>query len=381
MIDWRDIKRGKTTDVYFLRTRKILGKLKKNPRVAMEISAERLPEGYSWAVFTGLEDVLRLLEGKPVDVYGLPEGSVFYPGEPVLTIEGRYREFGIYETAILGFLCQPSGIATKAARVKLAAGERVVLSFGARRMYPTIAPMIDRNAYIGGLDGVSVVKSAEVLGIEPKGTMPHALILIMGDTVKAAQAFDKYIEENVKRIVLVDTFSDEKFEALRVAEALGERLYAVRLDTPRSRRGDFRRIVEEVRWELDRHGFHHVKIFVSGGIDEYKIQELNDWVDAYGVGTAVSNAPVIDMSMDMVEVDGRPLAKKGKKSGKKKIFECECGMREVVPFEFETVICACGKKMKEKTEKLMENGKIIKPLPSIEELRERVKKEMKKCSL
>ncbi|RKZ20074.1 nicotinate phosphoribosyltransferase, partial [bacterium] len=98
MIDWRDIKRGKTTDVYFLRTRKILGKLKKNPRVAMEISAERLPEGYSWAVFTGLEDVLRLLEGKPVDVYGLPEGSVFYPGEPVLTIEGRYREFGIYET-------------------------------------------------------------------------------------------------------------------------------------------------------------------------------------------------------------------------------------------------------------------------------------------
>ena len=126
-----------------------------------------------------------------------------------------YTDFGALETSMLGLICQASGVATKAARCKKAADGRPVISFGARRMHPVIAPMVERNAFVGGCDGVSVIKSAEMIGEEASGTMPHALILLMGDTVTAARAFDEVIDKAVKRIVLVDTFNDEKVEALR----------------------------------------------------------------------------------------------------------------------------------------------------------------------
>lgn len=105
---------------------------------------------------------------------------------------------------------------------------------------------IERNAYIGGCDGVATIKSAELLKIEPSGTIPHTLILIMGDTVNAIVAFDEIIDKTIKRITLIDTFQDEKFEALRVAEKMGAKLFGIRLDTPGSRRGDFLAILEEI---------------------------------------------------------------------------------------------------------------------------------------
>ena len=108
----------------------------------------------------------------------------------------------------------------------------------------------------------------------------------------------------MRRVALIDTLQDEKFEAIRVAEALGKDLYAVRLDTPSSRRGDFFRILEEVRWELDIRGFEHVKILASGGIDEYEILRLNPLVDGYGVGTSIANAPVLSFALDIMEIEG-----------------------------------------------------------------------------
>jgi len=114
---------------------------------------------------------------------------------------------------------------------------------------------------------------------------------------------------------LIDTFNDEKFEAIRCAEALGERLTAVRFDTPSSRRGDMVELLREVRWELDIRGYKHVKLFVSGGLDEYEILQLNEVADAYGVGTAISNAPTINFAMDIVEIEGKPIAKRGKMAG------------------------------------------------------------------
>ena len=104
-----------------------------------------------------------------------------------------------------------------------------------------------------------------------------------------------------------------------MAEALGKELFAVRLDTPSSRRGDLYRIVEEVRWELNLRGFDHVKIVASGGIDEYEILHLNPVVDSYGVGTSIANAPVLNFALDIVEIDGRPMAKRGKWSGAKDV--------------------------------------------------------------
>lgn len=374
----KDILNNKLTDVYFQRTRDILNKLNKNPFVKMEIACGNLPQDYQWGVLCGLEEFLLTLKGKNVDVEGLKEGSLFFEDEPIITVKGHYMDFGIMETPLLGFICQASGIATKAARCRIAAGDKTLLSFGARRMYPLLSPMIDRSAFIGGMDGVSVIKSAEVLDEEPKGTMPHALILIMGDTVDAAKAFDKYTDKDIKRVVLIDTFLDEKIETLRVAEELKDRLFAVRVDTPSSRRGNLLKICRELRWELDTRGYNHIKIFVSGGIDEEKIRELNPLVDSYGVGTSVSNAPTIDYSMDIVSIEGKPLSKKGKMSGEKKIFNCpSCGNRLVVPYEQETLICDCGTTMEPLTSHLMVKGK-IEESPSPRKIREFVLNQLDK---
>ena len=267
--DSKDIVNGKITDVYFERTLKILKAKKINPRVKAEFIAKNLPDEWKWAVFAGMEEISDLLKKLPVNVRALKEGTVFSPYEPVMEIEGRYQDFCVFETALLGLMCQASGIATKSARFKKLAEGRHVISFGARRMHPVIAPMIERSAYIGGCDGVAVVKSGEVIGEDPMGTMPHALIICMGSTVKAIKAYDEIMEPKLKRVVLIDTFLDEKFEALNVAGAMGKKLFAIRLDTPSSRRGSFYRILEEVRWELDLRGYKNIKLFVRGNIKEH----------------------------------------------------------------------------------------------------------------
>jgi len=314
-----DIKAGEVSDVYFQRTVEILNARGDRKHVKAEVYLKSLPEDWHWGVLAGIEEAGRLLEGVKVDVKAMDEGTVFAPYQPVLTLEGIYVDWAQYETALLGLLCQASGITTKAARCKMAAGERQVISFGARRMHPALAPMIERNAFIGGCDGVAVTKSAELIDADPMGTIPHSLVLMVGDTVEALKAFHEVIEPKVRRVALIDTLQDEKFEAIRVAEALGKELFAVRLDTPSSRRGDLYRIIEEVRWELNIRGFDHVKIIASGGVDEYEILHLNPVVDAYGVGTSIANAPVLNFGLDIMEIEGRAMAKRGKWSGAKDV--------------------------------------------------------------
>jgi nicotinate phosphoribosyltransferase len=310
-------------------------------------------------VFAGLDELMSLLEGREVTVQSLPEGSVFYPEEPVLTVSGRYLSFGILETAILGMLCQASGVATRAARARLAAEGRPVYSFGARRMHPAIAPMIERAAYIGGCEGVSSVKSAELIGLPPVGTMAHATILILGEE-RAFKAFDRVVDRKIPRVALVDTFSDEKVGAVMAAQVLGDRLAAVRLDTPSSRRGDMQSILREVRWELDAMGFPNAKLFVSGGLDEQKLRPLNRYADAYGIGTAVSNAPVIDFSMDIVEVNGQARAKRGKLSGRKHLWGCDqCGARGIAPATAKLGHCpTCGNRVRSLHQQVIGQGRI-----------------------
>lgn len=344
----QQIRDGLVTDVYFERTEQILRARGIDREVCAEFVAKGLPKSWPWAVFAGAEECAALLKDLPVDVRMMKEGTVFYPYEPVLEIRGKYLDFGHFETALLGLICQASGVATMGARCCKAAGPRPVTSFGARRVHPTIAPMVERNAYIGGCAGMAGVLGARLVGLEPVGTMPHALIILIGDTVKATKAFNEVIDPSVARVSLIDTFNDEKIEALNVARALGEDLYAIRLDTPGSRRGDFLRIMEEVRWELDLRGFQHVKIFLSGGLDEYQILRYNAFADAYGVGTAITSAPVVDFSMDIVEVDGEPIAKKGKMSGAKQVFRCfHCGAAAVLASGREAPRCACNETMED----------------------------------
>ncbi len=374
--DEKAIKSGRVTDIYFERTRRILEQKGIDKRVKMEVAHKhRFPRGYEWGIFVGVHEAVQLLEGLPLDMWALPEGTLLRPHEPVMLLEGSYREFAVYETALLGLLCQASGIATKAARCKIAARGRPVYSFGIRRLHPAIAPMIDRAAYIGGCDGVSGILGAELIGEEPVGTIPHALILILEDSVTATLMFDEVIEEHVRRVALVDTFGDEKFEALENASAV-DNLFAVRLDTPSSRRGDMLEIAREVRWELDLHGYKHVKIFISGGLDEDVIPALNEVADAYGVGTAIGNAPVLDFALDIVEIEGEPVAKRGKRSGAKQLYVCsakECGHREITPWEQTLEECpACGGPVEPKLVKFLEGGKLVRELPSPKEIREYV---------
>ncbi len=373
-----EIKAGKITDVYFDRTMEILNTKGIEKEVVAEVRAKGLPKSWGWAVLAGVEECANLLKGLDISARSLREGTIFRAGDPVMEIQGNYRSFCVYETAILGFLCQASGVATAAARCRKAAGERPVISFGARRMHPAISPMIERNAFIGGCDGVAVKKSAELIGEEASGTMPHSLILLMGDTVEATRAFNEIIDKKVKRVSLVDTLADEKFESLRVAEALREDLFAIRLDTPSSRRGNFRQIFEEVRWELDLRGFDKVKLFASGGLDEDKIQELNPVVDAYGVGTAISNAPVVDFSMDIMEIEGKPVAKRGKESGRKRLLRCpKCFSSKVSPYSKSEGRCECGEKFSDLLEPLMEKGKLVRSLPRAQEIRKYVLEELR----
>jgi len=366
-----DILSGLVTDVYFTRTVKVLKAKNLRKKVRMEFHVHKLPRGYDWAVFAGLEEALYLLKGKPVTVYALPEGTLFKAGEPLMIIEGYYDDFAVYETALLGILRHYSSIATKAARIKKLAGNKAVLFFGLRALHPAIAPMADRAAYIGGVDAVSGVASSKYLGLKPQGTMPHALIIVFGNQVEAWKAFNEVVEPDVPRVMLVDTFYDERVEALMAAEALKDKLYGVRLDTPSSRRGDMRAIAEEVRWTLDIHGYKHVKIVISGGIDEKEVVKLRDIADAFGVGTSIAMPPSIDISADIVEVyeEGRwkPITKRGKLPGAKQLYRKRPGLNDIislletpgeVPQGYQPLL-----------KKYIENGELISELPGLEEIR------------
>lgn len=271
-----EISNLKTTDVYFLRAREVLKKAGVNPRVVMEVtcSSRDLP----WITLAGLDDLTELLKGKKVDVYALPEGTVFPPRDikgipiPAVKVVGKYLDFGMLETPLLGSLSQASGIATKASHFKKKTGDLPLLSFGVRRMHPALAPLIDRNAYLGGCDRVSSIIGAERIGRKAEGTMPHSLLLLVGEE-RGWRLYDEVIEKDATRIALVDTYSDEKESSLRAARVI-EGLNAVRLDTPSSRRGNFSDIIREVRWELDRNGKRKVGIIVSGGIKEDDIEPL-----------------------------------------------------------------------------------------------------------
>jgi len=377
-----EIRKGKVTDVYFERTLQVLKAKGIDKRVKAEFIAKKLPNNWPWAVLAGVEECMEIFRELPVTVRSMPEGTIFRAYEPVMEIEGNYSAFGKFETVLLGLLCQASGVATKAARLRKMAEDRTLISFGGRRVHPAIAPMVERNAYIGGCDGVAIVKSAELIGIEPSGTIPHALILMMGSTIEAVRAFHEVIEPKVKRVALIDTFNDEKFEAINVAEEAGDFLYALRLDTPGSRKGDFLRILEEVRWELDLRGYRKIKLFVSGGLDEDDIVKLNPIVDGYGIGTSISNARVVDFAMDIVEIDGKPIAKRGKMSGSKRVLRCpKCYQDKTVPLAQKLSSCSCGGKLSDLLVPLIKNRKSVKEQPSHKEIRQYVLKQLKNFPL
>jgi nicotinate phosphoribosyltransferase len=269
----------------------------------------------------GMREVVSLLRGalpQGSEVWGLHEGESFVHKEVVLRITAPYQSYGIYETAIAGYLSQESGWATAARECVEAAQGVPMICFGARHVHPDVSAVMDYAAVIGGCLSCSSVAGARLAGIEPAGTMPHALIICFGDTVEAALAFDKFLPPDVPRTVLVDTFRDEAEESVRVASVMGERVRGVRLDTPGERGGVTPELVKEVRARLDQGGFNHVEIFVSGGVTPQRMREMREIgarVDGYGVGSYITSASPIDFTADLKEVEGKPIAKRGRIPG------------------------------------------------------------------
>ncbi|TRZ48924.1 MAG: nicotinate phosphoribosyltransferase [Dehalococcoidia bacterium] len=311
-----DVLSGETADIYFARAIDILRHEALNPVATLEVFASRA------GILCGIEEVKALLSRVlPEDnreVWALAEGEAMTKKEVVLRITAPYQSYGVYETAIDGILAAGSGWATAASECAEAARGIPIISFGARHVHPSVVGVMEYSAIVGGCDSCSSIVGAKLAGIEPKGSMPHALIIIMGDTVKATIAFDKYMPTEVPRISLVDTFKDEAEESLRVAQALGGKLDSVRLDTPGERGGVTADLVKEVRARLDLAGFKKVKIFVSGGLNPERIRyyiESGAPVDGFGVGSYISGAKPIDFTADLHEVEGKPIAKRGRIPG------------------------------------------------------------------
>lgn len=307
---------GDTADVYLQRTLTILRNEGVNPTVTMEFRPQR--DG----IFCGIREVRALLAKVLPDtgseVWALDEGEAIASREVALRIKAPYGSFGLYETTICGILSSSSGWAMAARECMEAAQGIPVVALGARHVHPNVAANIDYASVIGGCVSCSTILGARLSGITPSGNMPHTLPLLMGDTVKAAQAFDRHMPQEVPRVALVDTFKDEAEEALAVAGVLRERLRGIRLDTPPERGGVTSELVKEVRLRLDLVGFRHVEIFVSGGFTAEKVARFVEEsvpVNGFGIGSYISSAPPNDFTADIHEIDGKPIAKRGRTPG------------------------------------------------------------------
>ena len=312
----RSVLTGYTADNELHRALTILRNEGVNPEVVVEFTAER--DG----VFCGISEVKTLLDrvlpetGR--EVWALDEGVTVAAGEVALRIRAPYASFGLFETAILGTLASCTGWATAAAECVEAGDGVPVIAYGARHVHPEVVGVMDYSAVVGGCASSSSVIGQQLHGLTPSGTMPHSLVLLMGDTVRSIMAFDKHMPPEVPRVALVDTFKDEAEEAVDVAKALRERLRGIRLDTPKERGGVTPELVHEIRARLDQLGHHHVDIFVSGGISPERIRNFVEAaapVSVFAVGYYIAAASPISFTADIKQIEGADIAKRGRVPG------------------------------------------------------------------
>jgi nicotinate phosphoribosyltransferase len=322
---------GYYSDKYFVRTREVLQHHGLNPDVTMQVFQKRQ------AFVAGTDEAIAILKlcltsgyrFQDLDVRALRDGDRVSPWETVMHISGPYEAFAHLETLYLGVLARRTRIATKTRAVVEAAWPEPILFFPARHDHWMVQTGDGWAAHVAGAIGVSTDAQASWWGSEGTGTVPHALIAAFGgDTVAATRAFAEAMPEDVRVISLVDFDNDSVGTSLKVARALGARLWGVRLDTSGTMvdralsgemgefdpRGVNPRLVERTRQALDREGFHNVKLVVSGGFTVEKIRhfkELKVPVDAYGVGSALVRGSY-DYTADVVRVGGKDLAKVGR---------------------------------------------------------------------
>jgi nicotinate phosphoribosyltransferase len=332
------IRDGYYSDAYFNYAKELLEAEGRNPRVIMQVFQRKE------SILGGIDEAIAVLkqcsgrygaddEWVPgwddLDVHALYEGDAISPWETVMTIEGDYRLFAHLETVYLGCLARRTLIMSNVRQVVDAAAGKPILYFPARHDHWLVQTGDGWGAHVSGAIGVSTDAQASWWGGRGVGTVPHGLIAAYeGDTVGAARAFADRFGNSMNVTVLVDFENDSVRTALEVAEALGDALWGVRLDTSdrladrslQERYGDqaptgvARELVEMTRDALDARGFERVKIVVSGGFTAERIRafEAADVpVDAYGVGSSLIRG-ANDFTADVVVVNGRPCAKVGR---------------------------------------------------------------------
>ncbi|HSE50878.1 MAG TPA: hypothetical protein VLB00_01725 [Gemmatimonadales bacterium] len=319
---------GYYSDKYFTRAREILLADGSRPRVTMQVF------GKSAAFLGGIDEAIAILklcaiEWSELEVRALYDGDPIAPWETVLLIDGPYDAIAHLETLYLGVLSRRTRVGTNTRRVVEAARPKEVMFFPARHDHWLVQTGDGYAAHIAGAIGVSTDAQASWWGSEGVGTVPHALIAAYGgDSVLATRKFADHIDPSVRLVTLVDFENDCVRTALEVADALGDRLYGVRIDTSEMlvdrsvipQMGRFRpsgvcpQLVWNVRQALDAHGFQKVRIIVSGGFTAEKIQDFERQqvpVDAYGVGSSLFQGR-FDFTADVVRRDGKPCAKVGR---------------------------------------------------------------------
>jgi nicotinate phosphoribosyltransferase len=370
-----EIVKGRIVEAQVARAYEVLRSEGANPMVAAELKASVLPSGWPWIVVAGSTEAVSLLEGRLVDVWGLGEGSVAYTEEPVLQIAGRYAEFAEMTTALVGTLSYASGVATAAARLKLVAAGRPVYAAASRMVHPAVVPVVEHAAYVGGCDAVTTIPGAEQVGRDPVLTMEHDMALILG-VPRAWTAFDRALEDEVPRIVTVDTLLDERTGAIAAAETLGQDMRAIRLEV-RGTVDEVARTVREVRWELDARGHSDVEMVLAGGLDEQAVKALARQVDGFCVETPLASAPPVPFVLDLVEVDGRAVARRGQLSGRKTLWHCEnCGNRGIAPERAHPEGCPrCGARLTGLLAHMLRRGAVEEPPPAPSVARDRALQE------
>jgi nicotinate phosphoribosyltransferase len=240
------------------------------------------------------------------DVDSYPEGELYFPGSPVLTVTGSFAEAVMLETLVLSVLNHDSAVAAAAARMASAAGERPLVEMGSRRTHEEAAVAAARAAYLGGFSATSNLAAGQRYGIPTTGTAAHAFSLLHE---READAFAAQVKAlGTDTTLLVDTYDITQGIATAIKVA-GPELRAIRIDS-----GNLGKLARQAREQLDRLGAPNVHIVVSGDLDEYSIAALRaESVDSYGVGTSVvtgSGVPTAGMVYKLVEVDGQPVAKR-----------------------------------------------------------------------
>jgi nicotinate phosphoribosyltransferase len=332
------IREGYYSDAYFNYAKELLEGEDRHPHVVMQVFQR------DRSLLGGVDEAIAVLkqcsgragpdgewiDGWPeLEVEALHEGDEISPHETVMTISGDYSLFAHLETVYLGCMARRSLIMRNVREVVDAANGKSIFYFPARHDHWLVQTGDGWAAHVAGAIGVSTDAQASWWGGRGIGTVPHGLIAAFGgDTVEAARHFAARYHHEMNITVLVDFDNDSVRTALEVAEALGDRLWGVRLDTSgalvdrslQDEMGDFKptgvnaRLVEKVRAALDAAGHERVRIVVSGGFDAARIREFEEAgvpVDAYGVGSSLIRG-ANDFTADVVMLDGRPCAKVGR---------------------------------------------------------------------